>query len=362
MTPRPLLLRFAIASAVCAPLLGQTPLFTDGTAFGGSKVFSEGMNPLGNPARYAQAPSGWYFSFVDGDQEAKDCESNLSSAASQDPVAASNALGNLANGPWAQRTRAYGLQNIKKGASLALTREECNGLVAYPDLSPSHLGSQSALGLNTSTLQGRRAVVNRLSLGGGGPLQQGSTTALGLSLRVERWSDNELAEVYNAAGPGAPAFGSAAADLLGGHATSARGWNFGLDAGAVLELTQGVRLGLTAYQLNEKHLWGVDLQPQFRAGLQLDLGSSASVALEGDLNSAQRMPFAVKQQSNSASLRYAISGSAIVILGVEQRKLGADSVTRGGATLQIRTESLLLALGFQLGQDRPLKSASLMVD
>ena len=36
----------------------QTPLFTDGPAFGGSKVFSEGMNPLGNPARFDRRPPG----------------------------------------------------------------------------------------------------------------------------------------------------------------------------------------------------------------------------------------------------------------------------------------------------------------
>jgi len=171
-----------------------------------------------------------------------------------------------------------------------------------------------------------------------------------------------MTQAYNASGPGAPAFGSAIPDLLGGHATAARGWNFGLDAGMVLELAQGVRMGLTGDQLNAKHLWGVDLQPQFRAGLQLDLGQSASLSLEGDLNAAQRMPFPVKQQSNSASLRYSLSQAAVVILGVEQRKVDGVSVTRGGATIQIRTDSVLLALGFQAGQDRPLKGATLMVN
>ena len=63
MTRLPLLSRLIVAaSALCVPLLAQTPLFTDGTAFGGSKVFSEGLNPRGNWARTSQAPDGYFFS------------------------------------------------------------------------------------------------------------------------------------------------------------------------------------------------------------------------------------------------------------------------------------------------------------
>jgi hypothetical protein len=299
------------------------------------------MNPLANPARYGQATSGYYFTYLDGDQRTKDFKSILNNTSSADQ---STALTQLANAPWALRTRAYGFTALKKGGALGLTREELNGIMAHPDPAvPSQ-----------STLDGRRAVVDRLNLGGGGPLEKGSTTALGVSLRVERWSMGQTTLPLP--------FDGADASLLGGTGTSARSWNLALDAGIVLDLAQGVRLGLSADQLNAKHLWDVYLQPQFRAGLQLDLGQLAKLSLESDLNSVERMPFPVKQQASAASLRFGLSSAAAILVGVERRKIDDASVTRGGATLQIRTSSLLLAIGFQAGQDRPMKSATLMVN
>jgi hypothetical protein len=303
------------------------------------------MNPLANPARFGQAPTGYYFSFVDGDQRAQNNSSLIADTTLGDPAT----LPALANAPWALRTRAYGVASSKNGADLALTREELNSMLFTPDpINPS--------------MDGRRAVVDRLSLGGGGPMQQGSTTAMGVNLRVERWEMGEIVQPYNSGVPGAVYFGSAESDMLGGSTTTNRSWNLALDAGLVLELAQGVRLGITADQLNQKHLWDVYLQPQFRAGLQLDLGQQTKLSLEGDLNSVERMPFPVKQQASSASLRYAFSPAAALLLGVEQRKIDDVSVTRGGATLQIKTSSLLLAIGFQAGQDRPMKSLTLMVN
>jgi len=204
--------------------------------------------------------------------------------------------------------------------------------------------------------------VDRLSVGGGGPAQQGSTTAMGVNLRVERWAAGEIFQPYKLATPGALNFASAESDMLNGTGTSNRSWNLALDAGLVLEMAQGVRLGVTADQINPKHLWDVYLQPQFRAGLQLDLGQLAKLSLESDLNSVERMPFPVKQQASAASLRFGVSTAAALLVGVERRKIEDASVTRAGATLQIRTSSLLLAIGFQAGQDRPMKSATLMVN
>ncbi|MDR3669804.1 MAG: hypothetical protein P4L36_03115, partial [Holophaga sp.] len=294
MTPKTSLARIVLAaSAVCAPLVAQTPLFTDGPAFGGSKVFSEGANPLGNPARYGQAQGGYYFTFLNGDQESKNTESILNNTGPADPAS----LAQLANAPWALRTQAYGFAALKNGGSLALTREEFNSILAYPDLNAANLGT--GIANNQSWLDGRRATVDRLSMGMGGPMEKGSTTSLGLSLRVERWAMGETIQPYIPFNP----FPAATSTLLGTTSTSVDTWNAGLDAGAVLELTQGVRLGLTADQLNPKHLWDVYLQPRFRAGLQLDLGQAAKNSLEGDLNSVERMPFPVKQQTNSASLR-----------------------------------------------------------
>jgi hypothetical protein len=356
MTPKPLLVRIVlVASAVCAPLWGDNPLFNDGPAFGGSQIFSEGVNPLSNPARFGQAPPGYYFTYLNGDQEAKDAESLVRGTVSSDPVAASNALGQLANAPWILRTQAYGFEAAKNGGTLSLTREEFNSILASPDLTPANLGG--GLGNNQSTLDGRRAVVDRLTIGGGGPVQKDSTTALGVNLRVERWNLGETVLDYN--GAFSP-FAGADTSLLDTTATALNSWNLGLDAGAVLELAQGVRLGLTGDQLIPKHLWDVYLQPQFRAGLQLDLGTIAKLAIESDLNSVERMPFPVKQQSAAASLRFAVSPATVFLVGVEQKKIDSVSVTNFGGTLQIRTASLLLAIGFQAGQDRPMKGATFM--
>lgn len=355
MTPKPLLTRIVLAaSALSAPLWAETPLFTDGTAFGGSKVFSEGINPLGNSARFKQAPNGYYFTFVDGDQRAKDNKSILGSTATADPSAASSALVQLGNAPWALRTRAYGMAATKDGANLALTREELNGMVAYPDL--ANLGA--GLGANSSVLDGRRAIVDRLSIGGGGTNQQGSTTAVGANLRIERWAMGQLGAGY-AFGPG---FGSADSDLMGATGTSHSNWNVAMDAGLILEVAQGVRVGITVDQLNPRHLQDVYLQPQFRAGLQLDLGQMAKIDLETDINAVERMPFPVKQQTSAASLRFALSQAATLLVGAEQKKIDGVSTTRGGATLQVRTSSLMLGFGFQAGQDRPMKSMTLMVN
>jgi hypothetical protein len=359
MNPKPLLARFALAAAVCAPLAAQTPLFTDGPAFGGSKVFSEGMNPQGNPACFGAAPSGYYFTYLDGDQRAKDNKSNLADASSADPNAASTALGQLAGAPWALRARSFGFAAIKTGGYFGLSREYLNGMDAAVDLNPAHLGS--GLAGNTSQLTGRTARVDRLDIGGGGNLEQGSTTSLGINLRVERWASGGLVETYNVIGPGA-AFANAESGLMDSNATAVQSWNLGLDAGMVLELAQGVRLGLAGDQLVPKHLWDVDLQPQFRAGLQLDLGALAKLALEGDLNAVERMPLPVKQQSASASLRFAVGPATTLLLGVERRKVDSTPVTLGGITLQIRASSVLVAVGFQAGQDRPLKGATFMVD
>ena len=354
MTPKPLLTRIVLlASVACVPLCAQTPLFTDGGAFGGSKVFSEGMNPLGNQARVSEAPAGYYFTYVDGDQRAKDNKSILSDAASADPAAASSALNRLANAPWALRTRGYGFAAIKSSATLALTREELNGIMAHTDLRAADLGA--SLGANGSYLDGRRATVDRLSLGGGGPVDTGMSWGGGL--RLERWAKGE--QTVNFASQGG--FGDPDSSLLGTTATTIRTLNVAVDLGMTMDLADGVRIGATADQLNAKHLWDVYLQPQFRAGLQIDLGHSTKVSVEGDVNAAARMPFPEKQQALVASLRFAISPATVFILGAEQRKIDTTSVTSIGATLQINTSALLLSFGFQAGQDNPMKGLTLMV-
>jgi hypothetical protein len=233
-----------------------------------------------------------------------------------------------------------------------LTHEELTGILATPDLTPADLGNPGVAN-NTSLLDVRRANVTRLNVGGGSQAQQGMT--LGGNMRIERWSMGEQRLSYNNPGPN---FGSTSSTLLGFSGSSPDTYTYGIDLGMAMELAQGVRLGLTADQINAKRLWDVDLKPQARAGLQIDLGQWAMVTVESDLNSAERMPFPVKQQATAGSIRFSLNPSVVLLVGAEQRKIDDASVTRGGATLQIRTQSLLLSLGFQAGQDRPMKSAT----
>ena len=354
-TPSRLLL---ILAAALTPLCAQTPLFTDGPAFGGSMVFSEGLNPLANSARFSRPVPGWYFTYLDGDQRAQDNKSILQDAAGSDPAAVSAALNRLNDAPWATRTKAYGIAGVKDGVNFSYTRQELNSVLAQTDLDPTHLGSSAALAANGTLLQGCRNTVDRLSFGSS-TSQNG--IAAGGTLRIERWGQGLRIGALN------PSFslyplGSVESSLMGFTQTDTKTLTYSMDAGFTAELGQGLRGGLTIDQINAKRLWQVDMKPQVRAGLQFDLGASVSLSAETDLNSAERMPFPVKQQASSASLRFSSSPAVTFILGAEKRKIGDNTVTRGGVTLQFRTASLLLGVGFQVGQDSPLKGASIMVN
>jgi hypothetical protein len=145
-------------------------------------------------------------------------------------------------------------------------------------------------------------------------------------------------------------------------ATRMKTLNLALDVGFTTQIAEGLHVGAMVDQLNGKRLWDVDLKPQYRGALQIDLGPNTKFTAEGDFNAVERMPFAVKQKSLAGSLRYQVSSSVIVLLGGEQKKIGDSATTRFGATLQLRTPTFLVALGFQAGQDRPLKGLSLMVN
>ena len=348
----------SLALLCLVPLCAQAPLFTDGPGFGGSKVFSDGINPLGNSARYDQPLPGWYFTYLDGDQRAKDNKSIVADAGSGDAAVASAALARLKDAPWAMRTRAYGFATVKEGVHCAFTREELNGALAHPDLDPTRLGSTAALALNGTTLDGRRVTVDRMSFGSASA-QNG--TSFGGSLRLERWSMGQRSAARNP-GPDQFALSGVDDDLLGFKQSGVKTLTYSMDLGFSTELAQGLRMGVTVDQLNSKRLWDVSLKPQFRAGLQFDLGGAAKLSLESDINGTERMPFPVKQQASAASLRISTSPAVAFILGLERRKVGDSTVNRGGISLQLRTPSFLLGLGFQLGQDSPLKGATLMVN
>jgi len=361
MTRIPFTMAALTLAAGLLPLAAQTPLYNDGPQFGGSKVFSEGINPLGNPARFGQASPGWYFTVIDGDQRAQNNQSLLAATTSTDPVAVGNALTQLGNAPWALRTRAYGLEGVRGSANFGLSREEYHSLIAYPDL--ANLGSTGALQVNQTWLDGRYTSVDRLNVGGGSLT---SGTAVGYNLRLENWAMGRITPYLNQL-PGT--FGSvpfhyaSANDLVMAYnTTTVKSFNYALDLGFTTELAQGLRIGAMVDQLNHKLLWDVDLKPQVRAAIQIDLGPNTQVALESDVNGVERMPFPVKQQSASASLKYQVSPAVVFMVGGERRTIDKAAVNRFGVTLQMRTPLLMLSVGFQAGNDRPLKGAALMVN
>lgn len=340
--------------ALSLPLAAQTPLFNDGTAFGGSRVFSDGLSPLGNPARYDRAAPGWHLSWVDGDQRASDNKAILGDTLATDPAVVDGALRRLADNPWALRTRAYGIAMAREAAGFGFTREEFRSSFAAVDL--THLGA--GLAANTTALDGRRAIVNRIHVGGG---SLAGGTAAGFSFRAEQWQLGGIAPLL--AQGGAFPYTLHADDLvMSANPASVKATNWALDAGFTRDLAEGLRLGVMVDQLNRKRLWDVDMKPQFRAALQLDLGPSTLLTLESDLNRTARMPFPQKQRTAAASLRYQVSPSVTFRVGGERREIGDASVTRVGGTLDLRMPSLLLSFGFQAGPDRPLKGLSAMVN
>lgn len=323
----PLLLAASVLSA-------QTPLFLDGPAFGGSRVFSAGLNPLGNPARYGQATPGWHLTWLDGTQESKDFSKSLRGARAGEAPA----LASLEENPWGGKLRAFGLGLAERDGHMSYTREEQTGVLAAPDLSGATV---------------RRSVVDRLSFGA--QKQEGATT-LGATLRVERWS---LGMASLPLGPGTP-------DPLGFSTTDQRKLRATMDLGFQVELVQGIHWGGTVDRLVGQKMWDVHDKPQYRTGLLVELGTTSHLSLETDLNDALRMPYPLKQRTSSASLTLKANPSLTLVFGAERRKVGDVSVTRGGATLWFHPlpghsnqPSMLVGIGLQVGADRPLKGASM---
>ena len=105
---RPRLAPLCLLAAL--PALAQG--FPDTPEFGGSKVFSLGLNPMGNSARFDQAPAGWYLGTTGGDLKPKDetkALEALAGAMAGDSLAYAGALSLLNDTPWALRGRSYPL-------------------------------------------------------------------------------------------------------------------------------------------------------------------------------------------------------------------------------------------------------------
>jgi len=351
MKPNRLLPALALGLALGAiPAAAQTPFFLDGTAFGGSKVFSEGTSPLGNPARFdqPQPQPAIYATYVEGDQRSKDGQAIWNELGIGGPAVSVGAdqLRRLADSPWALRMRSFGVAYLAKTGNTSFTHEDLHSFLATTDGSPA--GTQADV---------RRSAVDRVALGVGST-EQG--TGMGFSLRVERWKRGTQTQYLVPSG--------AQLALSGGpnpfdfNGMSDKTTTFAVDFGFIYEVVPGVRFGGTLDRLNQKHLWDVHERPQVRLGLQVDIGSLARLSAEMDVNRVQRMPFPVKQSTAAASLRIAADQSVTFAVGAERKKVGEIASLSAGATVQFRMPTLLVGLGFQFGQDRPLKGASMVVN
>lgn len=343
MTHTRLITLIALASGL---LSAQAPIFTDGAAFGGSRVFSEGLNPLGNSARFDKPATGVYLGWVEGDEGAKETKTALADLGLALPTG--SGLPTLAEKSWTQRTRAFGITYVDKGVYSSYTREENTGLLATPDLNASHLGA--GLGMNLTTVELRHTAVDRLCIGAGS-FDQGS--GYGISLRTERWKTGRATAALN---PTAGQLPLAGQELLDFKNTDGPSYTLlTVDLGYTLELFQGARFGATVDRLVSRHFGDVYEGPQVRAGFQLDLGSMVQLSGESDINKAMRMPFPLRQRITTASLRIAPSPFVTLILGAERRSVNGQALIRGGLTLFLHGGNWHIGAGFQASQDRPMK-------
>lgn len=334
----------------------QLPFFADGTAMGGSRIFSLGLNPLGNPARFAPRPGGslpgTYATYLSGGMEAPDFQKTLDLLKEG---AFEDAIRTFATRPWGQRSTALGLAILDEQGHFSLTRESTTALWAVPDLAPARMGAGFAN--NGSVLETRRSTVDRLVYGLAG-MERG--TGMGASVRAERWSLGKRVSVPHPT-LGQHSFTLVAQDPWGFATTDTKVTALSLDAGITVELGTGLQIGLQADRLVGGTIGDVEEKPQARAGLQVALGSMATLSVEIDLNSAARMPYPVKQKNQSASLVLHLNPSVSLTLGAERRQMGELTSTRTGATLRFITPSFVFGAGLQLGADQPLRGGMLRV-
>lgn len=346
-------LLFLLACLTQAPLPVRAQAVPDSPLFGGGKVFSQGINSLGNSARFDQAAQGWYLGWISGDLKPKDQQAALDglfTLPALDPAGQLVALSSLADKPWAQRTLGYSMTFVKTGGIHAsLSREESTGLLASVDADPAHRGSGAALALNTTTLDIRRSVVNRIITGVG---SMANGMAYGIALRVEDWRwGREIQALKPGAGQvplGPPK------EVLNYKITTEKRFTTTMDAGVVMEAAQGLRIGVTVDRAIPVTLGEVKERAQFRAGLQIDLGSPAmQLGIEADLNRAVRMPMPAEQKSASVSLRILAGPAAELLVGAERRTVANLATNAFGATFHVKLGGFHLGAGLRFSQDRP---------
>lgn len=312
--------------------------YGDRPAFGGSKVFSEGLDPMGNSARFDQLPAGWYAGWEDGDLKPRGFRAASDALAQAyvtgDATQIASALGDLQDKPWARRTQAYGLQySATGGLRVAFSHERLTGTFL-----PSGTASPAF------TVDARQADITRI-VAGAGSGDRG--TAYGFTVRIEniRLGQRLLT-------------GVAPQGLLDPTGTNRGTWSFTSDAGFTYELSQGLRFGVTVDRILPRHFQDVYERPQGRVGFELDLGNLGQLRLEGDVNEAARLPLPQREKALSASLRLATTPVLTLLMGAERRLIDGRATNLFGVSVRIKTAPLILGFGLNLGDDRTLKAAS----
>ncbi|MDR1841105.1 MAG: hypothetical protein LBQ86_04175 [Holophagales bacterium] len=333
---------FCAAVITALPLAAQVPPFADGPAFGGTKLFSEELNPWRRSSQTPQAKEFIAFGYSQGEQGADNFMSCLGDFESGNPSKISAAILKLAESPWGLRSRAYGMAISGNGTTLTLSREEMTSL--WADAQDSEI---AGFGVDFDT---RRSVVDRFAVtySSQGKYYYGST------LRVERW---RLGRVYNQLGASL----SQAKSLLDYDETQNRNTTYALDAFIGAEIGSGMRLAVKMDRLASRRLWDVEEKPQYRAGLQMDLGAMFQITLESDINEAMRMPFPVDQKTAVASLKVKANSYITFAIGAERKTMDGRNTTRTGINVWITGKKYHLGAGVQLGQDETPWGATWMI-
>lgn len=342
-----------LVGAAASPAFAQTPFFCDGPALGGSRAFSEGLNPLSNPAKGENAQTGVFLTFLNGDSRFPDNSDAIGALARPDASSQSRGLSQGLEAPYAQRLRAYAISfqdhsSPQQINSMSLTREE---------KTTAWIGALEGL----PRIEQRRALIDRFIASATGSDPQGSA---GISLRLERYRLG--VDQLGAAGASGRSLDQFP-DPLDYQDTRLTTTVLGFDGGLVFNVTQGFRLAVSADRLYPRRLWDVYEQIQGHVGLQLDLGNMVQLRAETDTNKTQRFPIPLKQRSAGASIKIQASPSFSLLAGLERREWetlqangnnGMLSYVKVGGTLFYHAPGWHLGFGMQFGNDRPLRGAS----
>jgi hypothetical protein len=327
-------------ASLALPLVGQVSPFVDSPTFGGTKLFSDGLSSAGSAPKTDSSESFFAFVFALGDQGAGKFMSHLDNLSAGAPDKIDAAVMGLRDASWGLRSRAYGLTWRDSGVrgyvtTIALTREEMTSLWA------------DVVDRDLVDFDVRRSVLERFALSYSS--NGDSSVYYGCTLRIERWkTGGEYVEL----GLNSPNAGfETAKGLLDFNSTSDKNLTYAIDVFMGWEIASGLRLGAQSNRLMTRHLWDVEEKPQYRAGAQIDLGSSVQLTLETDINKAMRMPFPLDQKTAAASLKINANKAITFAVGVEQKTMNDQKTTVAGLNVWLNGKNNRLGVGFQFGQD-----------